>query len=229
MLSFLAWIFFIPSGVLLWVPMLSILWGDHADNHLILGLIGFSVGWPGLALVAIHHFIYRKRFLVVSALGVAFMFSSWIAGPLVGMYCDLEFNRNICGRLVKSKTFWPIEPSRGSGLNWQSIQGVTGFEAAMLIGSQNTSGPYLRRYILKLGSTVKPARHSDDRIISVKSGTLWVGPGPYGDAAGQVPVEAGQALLVPKGFIYGLAAQAGDVTFDMTGTGPTQDFTFDED
>jgi hypothetical protein len=229
MLSFLALLFFVPAGVLLWIPMLSLLWGDHPDDYFMLGVTGLSIGWIGLGLVAVHHFIYRKRFLLVSVLGVAFMFSAWIIGPLVGGYCDLDVNRNICGRLIKSKAFWPIEPSAAGPLNLQPIPGAPGFEAAMLIGSQNTAGPYLRRFVLKAGMTVKPARHSDDRIISVKSGTLWVGPGPAGDTEEQVVVEAGQAFLVPRGFIYGLAAQAGDVTFDVSGTGPTQDFTYPGD
>lgn len=226
MFSFLALLFLIPSGIILWIPMLSIIWGDYTGDQSVMGIIGFSIGLPGLILVGIQHLLYKKRWLVVSALGIAFMFSSLVVGPLVGVFCDFTFNGNICGQLTKNKLHWRIEPGRLAGLSWMPIPGVSGLEGATVVGSEQNRGPYLRRYRLKLGTTVGPHRHSDDRIISVKSGTLWVTSGPHGDTDERIPIESGEAFIVPRGFVYAFAAPAGDVTFDVSGTGPAQDYSF---
>lgn len=206
--------------------MLSIIWGDYTGDQSVIGIIGFSIGMPGLALIAIHHLLYRKRWVVVSALGVAFMFSPLIIGPLVGVVCDYNMNVNLCGKLTKNKLYWRIEPGRLAGLTWMPIPGLTGVEGATVVGSEQIKGPYLRRYRLKLGTTVGPHRHSDDRIISVTSGTLWVATGPYADTDEKTPIEAGEAFIVPRGFVYAFAAPSGDVTFDVSGMGPAQDFSF---
>lgn len=206
--------------------MLSIVWGDYTGDQSLIGIIGFSIGLPGLALVAIHHLLHKRRWLLVSALGVAFMFSSLIVGPLVGVFCEFSMNANICGQLTKDKLHWRIEPGRLAGLTWMPIPGVAGFEGATVVGSEQIKGPYLRRYRLKVGTSVGPHRHSDDRIISVISGTLWAGSGPYGDTDEKIPIEAGEAFIVPRGFVYAFSAPAGDVTFDVSGTGPAQDFSF---
>jgi hypothetical protein len=226
MLSFLALLFLIPSGIVLWVPMLSIVWGDYTGDQSIIGIIGFCIGLPGLILVGIQHLLHEERWLLLSILGVAFIFSSLIVGPLVGVFCDFTFNSNICGQLTKNKLHWRIELGRLTGLTWIPTPGIPGFEGAPVVGSEQNKGPYLRRYRLKLGTTVGPHRHSDDRIISVSSGTQWVAPGPYSDTAEKIPIEAGEAFIVPRGFVYAFSARAGDVTFDINGTGPAQDFSF---
>jgi hypothetical protein len=227
MFSFLALLFLIPSGIMLWIPVLSILWGDYTGDQSILAIIGFSIGLPGLILLCVHHLLYRKRWLLVSVLGVAFMFSSLIVSPLIGVFCELTFKANTCGQLTKDKLYWRIEPGKLAGLTWMPTPGVPGFEGATVVGSEQSKGPYLRRYRLKSGTTVGPHRHSDDRIISVTSGTLWVAPGPYADTDEKIPVEAGEAFIVLRGFVYAFAASAGDVTFDVSGKGPAQDFSFE--
>jgi len=226
MLAWLALLFLIPSGIILWIPMLSIVWGDYTGDQNVAGIIGFSLGLPGLLLVALHHFRRTKRFVLVSALGVAWMFSSLIVGPLVGAFCNFKMNVNMCGTLTKDKLHWRIEPGKLAGLTWMPIPGVPGFEGATVVGSEQIKGPYLRRYRLKSGTAVGPHRHSDDRIISVTSGTLWAAPGPYADTDEKIPIETGEAFVVPRGFVYAFAAPTGDVTFDVSGTGPAQDFSF---
>src|SRR5713226_4555156 len=78
-----------------------------------------------------------------------------------------------------------------SEIKWRDPLGVSGVNQAILQGDPTKPGLYVVMNKFKPGKFSKPQFHPNDRVITVVSGTWWVGTGNKWDKNATVPVKAG--------------------------------------
>ena len=77
-------------------------------------------------------------------------------------------------------------------INWRPAEGLTGTDAAVLVGDPAKEGFYIVLNRFHPGNFSRPHYHANDRYIMVLSGTWWVGTGARFDPENAtVPVKAG--------------------------------------
>lgn len=112
----------------------------------------------------------------------------------------------------------PIEPA---SLTWVHPPGNPKLKAAWVIGTEGGKGSYVLRVVLGDGGRIPPHTHPDERIVTVLSGTVYVGFGASTDDGAMVEMPAGSVYVVPAGVPHYLAARGSDVTYQEAGIGPT--------
>jgi len=105
---------------------------------------------------------------------------------------------------------------------WFSPPGVSGLEAAWVVGAEQASGLYALRVRLVPGTKIAPHTHPDSRYSTVLSGTLYVGFGRTMDESAMVAVPAGGVYVAPANQPHYLWARDGEVEYQESGVGPTR-------
>jgi quercetin dioxygenase-like cupin family protein len=112
----------------------------------------------------------------------------------------------------------PILPD---SLRWVSPAGVSGLQAAWVLGAERNPGIYLLRVKLAAGARIPPHTHPDERNTTVLSGTIYVGFGATFDEANVVAVPAGAVYVAPANVPHYAWAKEGDAIYQECGVGPT--------
>jgi quercetin dioxygenase-like cupin family protein len=97
---------------------------------------------------------------------------------------------------------------------------ATGAETATLAGDESKPGLYVILVKWKAHHNSRPHFHSNDRFITVLSGTWWVNTGRKYDPDGMKPVPAGSFVTHYKNEVHYDGAKDADVILEIVGMGP---------
>lgn len=105
-------------------------------------------------------------------------------------------------------------------LKWE--QGPTGNPRAILVGDDRKPGMYMYRGKFPPNAKVMPHFHPDERIVTVMSGTLYMGYGDTFDESAMKMLPAGSIWTEPAGKTHYVWAKDGEVVIQVVGgNGPT--------
>jgi quercetin dioxygenase-like cupin family protein len=107
--------------------------------------------------------------------------------------------------------------------NPEDLRPAEGGRSINILGDPGKPGMYVVRITFPPGAGSKPHFHSQDRYVTVISGTWWVSLGPDSDVYNpdkMVPMKAGSFILHPaNGHHYDMAKDEA-VTVQIIGMGP---------
>jgi quercetin dioxygenase-like cupin family protein len=105
-------------------------------------------------------------------------------------------------------------------LKWNSTP-FPGVTASLIAGDLKASGMYVMLVKYSAGGKVLPHTHSDQRIVTVISGTYYAGDGTEFDESKLKPLKSGTTIIVPAGAAHFAAAKDGEVIVQEAGIGPS--------
>jgi quercetin dioxygenase-like cupin family protein len=114
-----------------------------------------------------------------------------------------------------------LAPARltGDELQWQAQ--ANGNQRANLAGDDKKAGLYAYRVKFPPNFRNQPHFHPDDRIVTVMSGTLYVGFGEQFNEAALKPLAAGSIWTEPMKQPHFVWAKEGEVVIQVVGHGPS--------
>ena len=104
-------------------------------------------------------------------------------------------------------------------LKW--VTAPTGNAQAVVAGNQRDQGLYMYRTRFPAGFRNQPHFHPDQRIVTVMSGTLYVGYGEKQDGSQMKALPAGSIFTEPPRQPHYVWAKDGEVVIQVTGYGPS--------
>lgn len=113
----------------------------------------------------------------------------------------------VTARLTPEELKWAEQPN--------------GNQQAVIAGSQKNSGLYMYRTRFPAGYRNRPHFHPDPRIVTVISGTLYVGYGEKIDEGSMKALPAGSVFTEPPRQPLYTWAKDGEVVIQVTGYGPS--------
>jgi quercetin dioxygenase-like cupin family protein len=93
--------------------------------------------------------------------------------------------------------------------------------AAVIAGNLRASGMYALITKYRAGGTVPVHTHTDQRIVTVISGTYYVGAGTEFDESKLKPQKPGTTIVVPPNAPHFAAAKDGETIVMEVGVGPS--------
>lgn len=104
-------------------------------------------------------------------------------------------------------------------LRW--VQQSNGNQQAVMVGNQRETGLYMYRTRFPANYRNRPHFHPDPRIVTVMSGTLYVGYGDTMDEGQMKALPAGSIFTEPPRQPHYVWARDGEVVIQVTGYGPS--------
>ena len=105
-------------------------------------------------------------------------------------------------------------------VRWRDLPGYSGMQGAVLEGDPRKPGVYVLRVRIPPGLMTRPHFHTEDRHITVITGTWWLGSGDTFDPAKAVAVKAGSYVKQPAGTHHFDGAKDEEVVLQVIGVGP---------
>jgi quercetin dioxygenase-like cupin family protein len=96
-----------------------------------------------------------------------------------------------------------------------------GISIASVSGTEKSNGMYIYRVRFPKGHKIMPHYHSDERVVTVISGSLYVGYGNVFDASKMKQLVAGGLWTEPKESVHFVWAKDGEVELQVVGFGPS--------
>ena len=106
-------------------------------------------------------------------------------------------------------------------LEWQDIPEIEGVENAAGIGNLEEEGLYAAYGRMSEGATFPPHTHTDDRLTTVVSGTMYFGVGEEFDEDNMTAYPAGSVLFTPAGTPHFMWVPEGQAVIQESGDGPS--------
>jgi quercetin dioxygenase-like cupin family protein len=114
----------------------------------------------------------------------------------------------VATRLTPDEIKWEGDPS--------------GVQRAQLVGDEKKPGMYTYRVRFPANHKVQPHFHPDERVVTVISGTLYVGFGEVFDESAMKALPTGSIWTEPARQPHFVFAKAGEVVFQVVGAnGPS--------
>lgn len=113
----------------------------------------------------------------------------------------------------------PLIQIRADELTW--TPNPTGIQTVTVIGNPGKAGLYVMRGKLPPGFKIPPHTHPDERVVTVLSGTLYLGFGDQFDESKLKALPPGSLWTEPGGRAHFVWAKDGEVIFQVNGMGPT--------
>lgn len=113
----------------------------------------------------------------------------------------------------------PLVQLRPDELSWTA--NPAGIQTVTVIGNPSKAGLYVMRGKLPPGFRIAPHTHPDERVVTVLSGTLYLGFGDQFDEAQLKALPPGSIWTEPGGRAHFVWAKDGEVIFQVNGMGPT--------
>ena len=105
-------------------------------------------------------------------------------------------------------------------IKWEGDQ--SGVQRARLVGDDKQPGMYTYRVRFPVNHKVQPHFHPDERVVTVLSGTLYVGFGEQFDERTMKALPAGSIWTEPARQPHYVFAKDGEVVFQVVGSnGPS--------
>ena len=116
----------------------------------------------------------------------------------------------------------PLATARIAPDEFKWSQTPTGTSRANLVGDDRKPGMYINRIRFPANYKVQPHFHPDERVVTVMSGTLYVGYGDRFDEGAMKPLPAGSVWTEPAKQPHFVWAKDGEVVIQVVGSnGPT--------
>jgi quercetin dioxygenase-like cupin family protein len=93
--------------------------------------------------------------------------------------------------------------------------------SATIAGNPTASGVYAVFAKYRAGATSPPHTHPDQRVVTVISGTYYLGAGTEFDESKLKPLKPGTTIIVPAKAPHYAAAKDGETIIQEVGSGPT--------
>jgi quercetin dioxygenase-like cupin family protein len=106
-------------------------------------------------------------------------------------------------------------------LKWNSTP-FPDVTVAVIAGNPTASGMYAMFAKYRAGGTVLPHTHSDQRIVTVISGTYYAGEGTEFDESKLRPLKSGTTIIIPANAPHFAAAKDGETIVQEAGIGPSK-------
>ena len=138
--------------------------------------------------------------------------SWWLAGLMAGMLAPLsaakapQLNPAALAYTLPDKIEWRDNPM--------------GLQSAVMYGDPEKPGLYIMLVKWKPHHMSHPHFHPNDRLITVLSGTWWVGTGPKFDPDSTVPLAAGTFVTHFAKQIHYDGAKDTEAVIEIVGEGP---------
>lgn len=123
----------------------------------------------------------------------------------------LAFSPSLLARDFASVRVVPSE------LTWRDMG--EGVQFAPITGSERTEGVYVYRVTFPKGHRNVPHYHSDERVITIMQGSLYVGYGTVFDEGQMKKLTAGSVFTEPKDQPHFVWAKDETVVLQVMGTG----------
>jgi quercetin dioxygenase-like cupin family protein len=111
-------------------------------------------------------------------------------------------------------------------LKW--VAQPNGNQQAVMAGNQRETGLYMYRTKFPANYRNQPHFHPDQRIVTVMSGTLYVGYGEKVDESRMKALPAGSVFTEPPRQPHYVWAKDGEVVIQVTGYGPSGTTVIDQ-
>ena len=144
---------------------------------------------------------YRTR-TILAAISVACLMSTAIAASAAAQ--------------ESAPTIIPFET-----LKWNPTP-FPGVTASVVAGKPKASGMYVMFVKYRAGGKVLPHTHSDQRIVTVISGTYYAGEGTKFDESKLKPLKSGTTIIIPANVPHFAAAKDGEIIVQEAGMGPSK-------
>ena len=150
-----------------------------------------------------------------------------IAGKDSGMLRRYELAGIVAALLLGSLAAPPLKAQEitfatPDTLKWVSTPIAPTNRIAWVIGNAQTAG---KVYVLFAnyppGGKSMPHTHPDERIVTVLSGTFYLGSGPTVDESKAKELKAGSVIVVPPNVVHWAFAKDSEVTIQEIGVGPS--------
>jgi quercetin dioxygenase-like cupin family protein len=116
----------------------------------------------------------------------------------------------------------PLTTARLAPDDFKWEQGPTGNPRTILAGDDRKSGMYMYRSKFPPNAKVMPHFHPDERVVTVISGTLYMGYGDKFDESAMKKLPAGSIWTEPAGQTHYVWAKDGEAVIQVIGgNGPT--------
>jgi quercetin dioxygenase-like cupin family protein len=115
----------------------------------------------------------------------------------------------------------PLVPARLTPGELKWVTQPNGNQQAVMAGNQKETGLYMYRTRFAANYRNKPHFHPDQRIVTVMSGTLYVGYGEKMDDSQMKALPAGSIFTEPPRQPHYVWAKDGEVVIQVTGYGPS--------
>ncbi|MBK8185777.1 MAG: cupin domain-containing protein [Cellvibrio sp.] len=92
---------------------------------------------------------------------------------------------------------------------------------ASVSGNEKSNGMYIYRVRFPKGHKIMPHYHSDERVVTVISGSLYVGYGNVFDVSKMTKLVPGGLWTEPKETAHFVWAKDGEVELQVVGFGPS--------
>ena len=96
-----------------------------------------------------------------------------------------------------------------------------GVRVAPISGSEKDTGMYIYRIRFPMGHKIMPHFHSDERVITVISGDLYVGYGNAFNLNDMKKIQKGGIYTEPTKLAHYVWAKDGEVELQVVGYGPS--------
>lgn len=104
-------------------------------------------------------------------------------------------------------------------LLWRTLP--SGVQRSAVVGHDTLSGLYVQRIRFPGGLQIAPHRHPDDRVVTVISGTIWLGYGSRFEDRALKRMPAGSVWSEPAGQAHFARVPEGTVELQIVGRGPS--------
>jgi quercetin dioxygenase-like cupin family protein len=116
----------------------------------------------------------------------------------------------------------PLATARITPDEFKWNQTPTGTLRANLVGDDRKPGIYINRSRFPANYKVQPHFHPDERVVTVMSGTLYMGYGDRFDESAMKALPVGSVWTEPAGQSHFVWAKDGEVVIQIVGAnGPT--------
>lgn len=115
----------------------------------------------------------------------------------------------------------PLVPARLTPEELKWVTQPNGNQQTVMAGNQKETGLYMYRTRFPANYRNKPHFHPDQRIVTVMSGTLYVGYGEKMDDSQMKALPAGSIFTEPPRQPHYVWAKDGEVVIQVTGYGPS--------
>ena len=126
--------------------------------------------------------------------------------------------------LFVTSAFAQSEPLKAARLTPDELKwatSATGNQQAMIAGDPQKAGVYAYRTKFPANFRNKPHFHPDERIVTIMSGTLYVGYGEQMDDSKMKALPAGSIFTEPAKQPHFVWAKDGEVIIQVIGHGPS--------
>ena len=111
---------------------------------------------------------------------------------------------------------------RAGTVPFEPVPQLPGLEIAVLAGDPAKEGPYVLRVRFAPGVMTPPHFHSQNRLVTVLSGTWYAGIGEVFDPAATTALTPGSFMRHPAGKVHYDGARDEPAVVQITGLGPVE-------